>query len=119
MQKQHETTSKNTGKSNYKNGNGSGTPENFDRVAYIRKLEAQAKEWETELAAWSIKASGQLESEYFGWQKAIKEKMANATKQLDALRSAKNDAWDGMKETADKAWSEVKAAFDIGKNKYH
>ena len=124
MHKQHHHTTKTDAPKNpgvYKtpDASKSKSSETFDRADYIRKLEAQAKEWESELAAWSAKTTGQVESEFHGWQKNINSKLATARKQLDQLRSTKNEAWDSVKDTADKAWSEVKSAFDIGKNKFH
>lgn len=92
------------------------------REEYIKAMETQGKEWDTQLTAWGAKAdkaTGEMKSDFAKWQKQFQDKRGNAHKKLEAVRSAKDEAWDDVKKAADTAWHDVKAAFDGAKSKYN
>ncbi len=87
---------------------------NDKRKAYEEKLDAQLKEWSAQIALLKSKADGaraDLKIDYYKTIEALQRKNDEARKKLQELKTAGDGAWEDLKMGAEKAWSEVKAAF--------
>ena len=85
------------------------------KEAYQRKYEAQLKEWDAKLAqlsAKAAKATAQARIEYEDELESLKRKRAVALKTLEELSKRGEDAWEDLKEGAEKTWSEMGKAMD-------
>ena len=85
-----------------------------NRKAYEDKLEAQMEEWSADLARLKAKAKGagaegmiQLDRSL----EAMKKGLAEAGAHLHNLKTAGDDTWEHVKAGTEKAWDELKAAF--------
>ena len=88
---------------------------------YLKKIDAQMKEWDTQLAAFNAKAtrgSSEGKAAYQHWYRGFAEKRAAAIKKVDTLRAAKTTAWEPMKAEVETLWTEVTSMFDSAKKKY-
>ena len=87
---------------------------NDKRKAYEEKLDAQLKEWSAQIALLKAKADGaraDLKIDYYKTIEALQRKNDEARKKLQELKTAGDGAWEDLTIGAEKAWSEVKAAF--------
>lgn len=85
------------------------------RDAYIEKLNAQLKEWSASidvLKARADKASADLKIGYTKQLDDLKAKQKVAQGKIDDLKAAGDDAWDGVQTAVEKAWADIKSAFD-------
>jgi hypothetical protein len=88
---------------------------------FFKKLEAQGKEWDAELARWADKArtaSENAKADFHHWQREFHDKRAAAMKKVEALRTSKHDAWGEVKAGAEAAWTDLKSAFESAKKKF-
>ena len=84
-------------------------------------MEAQGKEWEGQMALWGSKAdqaTAEVKAEFQRWQKEFRNQKTAAYRRLDAVRTAKDNAWEEMKTGAESAWSELRGGFESAKKKY-
>ncbi len=91
------------------------------RDDYVNRMDAQAKEWDAQLALWGAKADktgAAVKSEFHKWQREFSDQRAIAQNKLSTLRSANHDAWEEMKAGMDSAWTDVKTAFETAKKKF-
>jgi uncharacterized coiled-coil DUF342 family protein len=85
---------------------------------YIEKLNAQLKEWSASidvLKAKADKATADLKIGYYKQLDDLKAKRDSAREKLEDLRTAGDDAWERMTTAVEKAWRDIKVAFDNAK----
>jgi hypothetical protein len=88
----------------------------------LRKLDAESKEWDAQLALWSAKlerASANLRADFHQWQQEFQGKRGAATKTLESIKDSGHTAWEEMKTSAEKALADVKTAFESAKKKFN
>ena len=91
------------------------------RKAYEEKLDAQLKEWKAQIAllkARADKGKAEVKIEYYKTIEALQHKQDEAGKKLHQLKTAGDEAWEGLKTGAEKAWDEIKAAFHDAASKF-
>ena len=91
------------------------------RKAYEEKFEAQLKEWSAEIAllkAKADKATAEAKIEYYKVIEAFQRKQETAMMKLQELRGAGDDGWEDLKIGAEKAWAEVKTAFQSAASRF-
>lgn len=84
------------------------------RKAYEARLAAQLEEWRAMVALFKAKAdkaSAEAKLEYCELAAALQRKQDKARVLLTDLQAAGSDAWEELKTGADKAWTEIGAAF--------
>ena len=91
------------------------------RKAYEEKLDAQLKEWNAQIAllkakAENTKADGKID--YYKTIDALQRKHDEAKTKLKELKTAGDEAWEAVKEGAEKAWAEVKTAYHDAASKF-
>jgi hypothetical protein len=85
------------------------------KEAYQKRLEAQLKEWDATLAQLSAKAqkaTADARIKYENELEHLKAKRAAAHKTLEELGRRSENAWEDMKDGAEKVWSEMSAAIE-------
>jgi predicted ATP-binding protein involved in virulence len=91
------------------------------RKAYEEKLEAQMKEWNAQIAllkAKADKAKAQTKIEYYTIIEGLQQKRDKAMVKLQQLKAAGPEAWEGLKASVEKGWTEVKTAFHDALSKF-
>jgi hypothetical protein len=91
------------------------------RDDFVKKLEAQGKEWEAQLGLWGAKAdkaSAEMRTEYHAWQKDFRTKKGDAHKKLATVRTATDNAWEELKSGVETAWTDLKGGFENAKKKF-
>ena len=91
------------------------------RKAYEDKIDAQLEEWNVQIAllkARADKAKADAKLEYYKTIDTLQHKQNEAGTKLHELKNAGDDAWEGLKTGAEKAWDEVKAAFHSAGSKF-
>jgi seryl-tRNA synthetase len=84
------------------------------RKVYEKKLDAQLKELNAQielLKAKADKAKVEAKIDYYKAIEASQHKLNDATAKLQELKAAGDDAWEDIKNGAEKAWNEVKTAY--------
>jgi hypothetical protein len=84
------------------------------RKVYEEKFEAQLKQWSAEIALLKAKAdktTAEAKIEYYKVIEVFQRKQETAMMKLQELRDAGDDGWEDLKIGAEKAWAEVKTAF--------
>ena len=79
--------------------------------AYKQKLEAQLKEWDAQiklLAAKVDSAGADAKLKYAQELEKLRTMQHDAIDRMKELDAASLDAWDKIKESADKTWDEMK-----------
>ena len=85
------------------------------KEAYQNKLEAQLKEWDAkldQLSAKAQKATADARIRYENELENLKGNRAAALKMLDELGRRNENAWEDMKDGAEKVWAEMSKAID-------
>jgi len=91
------------------------------REEYIDKLASQLKEWSAKIDELESKANATKADVKTGYEnqiKQLKDKRDIATKRLQELKGASNDAWDTLKAGAETAWSDLSKALTAAKEKF-
>src|SRR5512135_237993 len=91
------------------------------RKAYQEKLDAQLKEWNTQISLLKAKADktrAETKIEYYKIIDALQKKIDDARPKLQKLKTASDEAWEDLKSGAEKAWAEVKTAIDAAASKF-
>lgn len=86
-----------------------------DRDAFVRKLEAQLKEWSAkldELRRRAEKAAASRQGETAKQIEALQERRDAIARRLQELRTAGEHAWEELRAGAEKAWEEMATALD-------
>ncbi|MDD2390285.1 MAG: coiled coil domain-containing protein [Desulfobacterales bacterium] len=84
------------------------------RKAYEEKIDAQLKEWNSQIALLKAKAENakaDAKIDYYKAIDALEEKQNKARTKLQELKTSGDEAWEVVKAGAEKVWSEVKAAY--------
>ena len=84
------------------------------RKAYEKKIDAQLKEWNAQIAllrARADKGKAEVRVEYNKTILALQRKQDEARAKLDELKAAGDATWEGLMTGAEKTWAEVKTAF--------
>ena len=79
--------------------------------AYKQKLEAQLKEWDAQvklLAAKMESAGADARLKYAQELEKLRATQHDAIEKMKELDAAGIDAWDKLRESADKTWDEMK-----------
>jgi hypothetical protein len=91
------------------------------RKAYEEKFDAQLKEWNSEIALLKTKAdkaTAEAKIEYYKVIEAFQRKQETAMMKLQELRAAGDDGWEDLKVGAEKAWAQVKTAFESAASRF-
>ena len=87
----------------------------------MEKLDAKLKEWGVDLEKFKAragKASGEVRAEYEKQIKVLHVKLEHARKNLEELEKSGSSASDELKKGVEKAWAELKKAFDNVADKF-
>ncbi len=85
-----------------------------NRKIYESSLEAQLAQWKAEIDVLKAKvrrAEVDAKVNYDESIDAMQRKHDEAAKRLRSLKAASDEAWEGMKTSTDKVWTEFKALF--------
>ena len=91
------------------------------RKAYQEKLDAQLKEWNTQISllkARADKTRAETKIEYYKIIDSLQKRVDEAGPKLKELKTASDEAWEDLKSGAEKAWAEVKSAVDAAASKF-
>jgi uncharacterized coiled-coil DUF342 family protein len=86
---------------------------------YIEKLNAQLKEWSAAIDVLKAKADKATADLKIGYQKQLddlKAKRDVARDKINDVKAAGDDAWERMATAMEKAWADIKAAFERAKD---
>jgi len=87
---------------------------------YVQKLEAQIKEWRTELDALKVraeKASAEAKADLGQAYEHLKKQEDELSLKLEGVRKAGLESWEALKHSVEGAWTDLKATFDKAKAK--
>jgi len=85
------------------------------KEAYQKKLEAQLRQWDAELALLSAKANKATADARINCEnelESLKSKRAVAHERLEELRKRSENAWEDMKDGVEKVWDEMGKAME-------
>jgi len=77
---------------------------------YIESLASELKEWSAQIDRLSVKAdnaSAHLKHQYIEELNELRARQHEASLKLKELEVAGNEAWETIRETTDKVWSEL------------
>ncbi len=86
-----------------------------DRDAYVEKFKAQIDQWNADIEKLEAKAREARADAKIEHEKKLKEARARrdaAQGKLDELKSASGEAWEDVKQGAERAWSACREAVD-------
>lgn len=92
-----------------------------DRQAYIEKLEAKLKEWDSQISQLSAKAKkvkADIKIDYNEKLDRTKAKRDELADKIQDLRRSSDDAWQAIKDGTDRISSELTKTFDDVKSKF-
>ena len=79
--------------------------------AYKEKMEAQLKEWSSQINLLEAKMENLTADMKVKWAEEVKElrvKQQAASDKMEELDTASDESWEQAKATADKMWSDLK-----------
>jgi hypothetical protein len=82
---------------------------------YINSLETELREWSAKsdlLAAKAEKSIGIMKLGYREQLKTFRAKLREARESMKEIEKTSDDAWETVKETADKDWDELRAGLN-------
>lgn len=91
------------------------------REAYIRRLEAQLKEWSVKIGQWAARAEHaeeRVKQEYAKQIAELRAKQEAAQAKLKELRAASEEAWAALKDGVEHAWQDLKTAYETALSKF-
>ena len=91
------------------------------RKAYEEKIDAQLKEWNTEIAllnAKADKAKAEAKVEYYKTIETLQGMQDKARMKLQEIRTTGDDDWEDLKTGAENVWAEVNSAFQSAATKF-
>jgi len=86
-----------------------------NRDAYIEGLDAQLRNWSASLDVLkgkAARATADLRVAYHKQIDDLKFRHQSAQHKVHELKAVSEDAWDGARTAIEKAWGEIKSAFD-------
>jgi len=89
--------------------------------AYKQKMAAQLKEWTAQINLLEAKienAGADLKVKRADELKALRAKQHAAAEKMKELEKATGDAWEQVKDTADKIWDELKEGVAKAHSKF-
>jgi len=81
---------------------------------YIESLAAELKEWSAQIDVLTAKAelsAGMAKLKYVQEVNALRTKQLLADQKIKELETAGSDAWEKVKETADKVWDDLRTGL--------
>ena len=91
------------------------------RKAYEEKLDAQLKEYSTQIVLLKAKAENakaDARIDYYKTIEVLEQKQDKTKIKLQELQTAGDEAWDAVKTGVEKAWAEVKTAYHDAASKF-
>ena len=91
------------------------------RKAYEEKFDTQLKEWDAEIALLKAKADNakaDAKIDYYQAIEALEHKQDKAKTKRQELKTSSDEAWEVVKASAGKIWSEVKTAYHDAASKF-
>lgn len=91
------------------------SPTTSPKQAFQQKLESQLKEWDAkleQLRAKARQAKAEIRAEFEARLEALAGERAVAQEKLRELRQRGEWAWEDLKDGADEAWNELRAAIE-------
>jgi len=88
---------------------------------YINKMEAQMREWSTEVDKLKAKADGakaDMKIKYLDEIEALNKNRAETEEKLQQLRTAGEDAWDDLKSGLEKSYTNLKEALKSAASRF-
>lgn len=94
---------------------------NEKRKEFEEMFDAQIEEWNAKIVLLkerAKKAKAGAKSEYYKTIETLQGRQEDAMAKLRELKTAGDEAWEGLKTGAEKAWAEVKTAFHDAVQKF-
>jgi hypothetical protein len=88
---------------------------------YIESLATELKEWSAQIDLLTAKAedaASQGKQKYLEEIEALRAKQAIAAEKIQELNDASGDAWETLKETADKVWDDLRTGLATAAAKF-
>lgn len=88
---------------------------------YIESLASELKEWSAQidlLGAKTEHAAAQVKLKYIEELDALRAKQHTAAEKLKELQEGSGDAWETVKETADKVWDDLRTGLAGAASKF-
>ena len=90
--------------------------------AYEKKLEAQLKEWKTDIdkmKAKADKADAEAKLEYYKQIEDLRTQQEAAQKKLTELKAAGESAWEDLKSGIDLAWTSLGESIKSARSRFN
>jgi hypothetical protein len=94
---------------------------NDKRKAYEEKLDAELKEWNAEIELLKAKAANVtagMKIDYNETINVLQHKQTEVRKRLQELQAASDAAWEDLKIGLEKAWFEVRTAYQDAMSRF-
>ncbi|MCF8093714.1 MAG: coiled coil domain-containing protein [Desulfotignum sp.] len=92
------------------------------KEAYEKKLEAQLKEWKTDIdkmKAKADKADAEAKLEYYKQIEDLQSKQEAVQKKLTELKAADESAWEDLKSGIDLAWTSLGESIKSPRSRFN
>jgi chromosome segregation ATPase len=92
------------------------------KEAYEKKLEAQLKEWKTDIdkmKAKADKADAEAKLEYYKQIEDLRTKQEAVQKKLTELKTAGESAWEDLKSGIDLAWTSLGESIKSARSRFN
>jgi uncharacterized coiled-coil DUF342 family protein len=92
------------------------------KEAYEQKLEAQLKEWKTDIdkmKAKADKADAEAKLEYYKQIEDLRTKQEAVQKKLTELKTAGESAWEDLKSGIDLAWTSLGESIKSARSRFN
>ena len=92
------------------------------KEAYEKKLEAQLKEWKTDIdkmKAKAEKADAEARLEYYKQIEDLRSKQEAVQKKLTELKAAGESAWEDLKSGIDLAWTSLAESIKSARSRFN
>ncbi|MCF8114716.1 MAG: coiled coil domain-containing protein [Desulfotignum sp.] len=92
------------------------------KEAYEKKLEAQLKEWKTDIdkmKAKADKADAEAKLEYYKQIEDLRSKQEAVQKKLTELKAAGESAWEDLKSGIDLAWTSLGESIKSARSRFN
>ena len=83
----------------------------MNRDEYVQKLKAQIDQWSAQMAQWE-KASDEVKNKYLQQLDEARVRRDEAIEEMKRLQGASADAWSQMMSGTEKAFKEMREAFE-------
>jgi uncharacterized coiled-coil DUF342 family protein len=89
--------------------------------AYVQKMKAKLDEWNAELDKLSAKADAaeaDAKLQYNEQIEGLRKQRDAARQKLEELASARDDAWDDVRQGVESAWEQMRDAFSAALGRF-